>query len=116
MAPRTAVVGRDDTADGGEVRLGRVERQPLPSAPQHVVDCVERGARRRRGHEVAGDMVDRRIQAEGRQHHVCVRGGSAPGLFGAGAANRHGQLPAIRPFQFSGDACGIGRLDQRQRH
>ena len=57
MPPGTAVVGRDDAADGRAVRTDRIERQPLTLAPQNVVDGVERGAGGNGGHQISGDVI-----------------------------------------------------------
>ena len=67
---RTAVVGRDETADGRAVGEWWIQWNPLTVAAELASDISERGTGLHRGGQVAMTMGDDGVEAPGRNEHI----------------------------------------------
>ena len=108
VAPRAAVVGRDDAADRRAVGERRIERQPLAvRARSDVVDVVERRAGRERvATRSPATCSSGAVQAAASRARRRFGGRAAPRLLRARSADRRRREPlaVCRDFSVAGDA------------
>jgi hypothetical protein len=81
VAVRTAVVRRDQAADGRAVGEWRIEREPLPVRREVPVQLLQPDARFGSHGEIAGLVIDDAVQARHVEQEVDRPGARPPAQF-----------------------------------